>query len=62
MWTRGGPYWTQWFPFVREELLTHSQRRAPDGSWHDNICSHYATAMACIVLQVPNNYLPILQK
>jgi len=62
MWTRGGSYWSQWFPFVREELLTHSQRRAPDGSWHDNICSHYATAMACIVLQVPNNYLPILQK
>jgi Squalene-hopene cyclase C-terminal domain len=62
MWTAGGRYWTEWFPFVREELLTHSQRHAPDGSWHDNICSHYATAMACIVLQVPNNYLPILQK
>jgi hypothetical protein len=62
MWTAGGAYWTEWFPFVREELLTHSQRRAADGSWHDNICSHYATAMACIVLQVPNNYLPILQK
>jgi hypothetical protein len=62
MWTRGGRYWSDWFPFVREELLTHSQRRAPDGSWHDNICPHYATAMACIVLQVPNNYLPILQK
>jgi len=26
------------------------------------ICSHYGTAMACIILQVPNNYLPILQK
>jgi len=62
MWTAGGRYWSEWFPFVREELLTHSQRRAGDGSWHDNICSHYATAMACIVLQVPNNYLPILQK
>jgi transcriptional regulator with XRE-family HTH domain len=22
----------------------------------------YATAMACIILQLPNNYLPILQK
>ena len=31
-------------------------------SWTDQICSHYATAMACIILQVPNNYLPILQK
>lgn len=62
MWTRGQYYWKEWFPFVREELLTHSQRRSSDGSWHDNICSHYATAMACIILQVPNNYLPILQK
>jgi hypothetical protein len=62
MWTAGGTYWAEWFPFVREELLTHSQRRAEDGSWHDNICSHYATAMASIILQVPNNYLPILKK
>ena len=36
--------------------------RRLDGSWMDQICSHYATAMACIILQVPNNYLPILQK
>ena len=33
-----------------------------DGSWDDGICPHYSTAMACIILQVPNNYLPILQK
>jgi hypothetical protein len=24
--------------------------------------SHYCTAMALIILQVPNNYLPILQR
>jgi hypothetical protein len=59
MWTAGGPYWAEWFPAVREELL---RRQGPDGSWLDQICSHYATAMACIILQVPNNYLPILQK
>ena len=62
MWTAGGDWWAEWFPYVREELLTHSNRRAPDGSWHDNICGHYATAMACIIFQIPNNYLPILQK
>jgi prenyltransferase/squalene oxidase-like repeat protein len=59
MWTAGGEYWSEWYPLIREELLS---RRRPDGSWFDNICSHYATAMACIILQIPNNYLPILQK
>jgi len=59
MWIAGGKYWSDWFPAIRDELLA-SQRA--DGSWQDQICSHYATAMACIILQVPNNYLPILQK
>ena len=31
--------------------------------WNDRrICPHYCTAMACIILQMPNNYLPILQR
>jgi hypothetical protein len=37
-------------------------RQLAEGSWSDGICTHYATAMACIILQVPNNYLPFLQK
>jgi hypothetical protein len=37
-------------------------RQRPEGHWQDLICPHYATAMACIILQIPNNYLPILQK
>lgn len=59
MWTAGGHYWTDWYPAIRDELLS---RQNPDGSWIDQICSHYGTSMACIILQVPNNYLPILQK
>jgi len=59
MWTAGGDYWSQWFPAIRDELVTNQK---PDGHWDDAICVHYGTAMACIVLQVPNNYLPILQK
>jgi hypothetical protein len=59
MWTAGGSYWSEWYPSIRDELLS---RQNPDGSWVDQICSHYGTAMACIILQVPNNYLPILQK
>jgi hypothetical protein len=59
MWTAGGSYWSEWYPAIRDELLN---RQAANGSWYDAICAHYATAMACIILQVPNNYLPILQK
>jgi prenyltransferase beta subunit len=59
MYTAGGQYWEKWYPAIRDELIGRQQ---PDGSWLDQICIHYATAMACIILQVPNNYLPILQK
>jgi hypothetical protein len=60
MWTAGGDYWKEWYPAIRDELL-HLQNA--DGSWSDpTICRHYATAMACIILQIPNNLLPILQK
>ena len=59
MWAAGGDYWKEWYPAIRDELVGH---QFPDGSWADGICVHYATAMACIILQVPNNYLPILQR
>jgi len=62
MWTAGPKYWDEWFPAIRDELLRLNRGRG-DGSWSDpTICNHYATAMACIILQIPNNYLPILQK
>lgn len=65
MWTAGlrqPRYWNEWFPALRDDLLTKARGR-PDGSWPDHmICNHYATAMALIMLQIPNNYLPILQK
>lgn len=60
MWIVGGRYWKEWYPAVRDELL---EKRNPDGSWFDSrICPHYCTAMALIVLQMPNNYLPIFQR
>jgi hypothetical protein len=59
MWAAGGDYWKEWFPAIRDELIA---RQLGDGSWFDGICNHYATAMACIILQIPNNYLPILQR
>jgi hypothetical protein len=58
MWTAGGSYWSEWFPWIRNELVS----RQKAGAWHDPICVHYGTAMACLILQIPNNYLPIFQK
>jgi hypothetical protein len=61
MWTAGEDYWTTWFPAIRNELLT--RRNADGGRWTDRFHGEsYATAMALIILQLPNNYLPILQK
>jgi hypothetical protein len=62
MWTAGGHWWADWFPAIRDELISRSRYRG-DGSWLDPmIGSDYATAMASIILQIPNNYLPIMQK
>jgi hypothetical protein len=61
MWTAQKDYWAAWFPAIRDELLTKA--RATGGTWADPYHgATYATAMALIVLQLPNNYLPILQK
>ena len=63
MWTAGGQYWAQWYPAIRDELIHLADRNAQAGYWSEpRFSNEYATAMACIILQIPNNYLPILQK
>ena len=59
MWTAGGNYWAEWFPAIRDELLS---RYRQDGWAREFHGVAYAAAMACIILQLPNNYLPIMQK
>jgi hypothetical protein len=59
MWHSGGDRWRQWYPAIRDELLA---RQRDDGSWMDSICPEYGSAMACIILQMPTNYLPIFQR
>jgi squalene cyclase len=60
MWHAGGEYWKAWYPAIRDELI---QKQLPHGAWSDtSICNEYATAMALLVLQLPNNYLPIFQR
>jgi len=63
MWLAGAPYWAEWYPAIRDELIKHPNRQPQSGYWADSrVCNDYGTAMACIILQIPNNYLPILQK
>jgi Squalene-hopene cyclase C-terminal domain/Prenyltransferase and squalene oxidase repeat len=59
MWQAGGEPWRKWYPAIQDLLL--AQQR-PDGSWQDIICEEYGTSMACIILQMPNNLLPIFQR
>jgi hypothetical protein len=64
MYQAGGQYWAEWFPAVRKDLL--QRQDASTGAWRHSRGhirnTHYATAMALITLQLPNRYLPILQR
>jgi hypothetical protein len=59
-WQAGGGLWDEWYPAARNELL---EFQLAEGSWSDpGSGKEYQTAMALIVLQAPNGYLPILQR
>ena len=59
MWQAGGERWARWYPAVRDELIA---RQGPDGSWTSAYGAEYATAMCLMVLQMPENQLPIFQR
>ena len=59
MYLAGGDHWANYYPPVRDEILRNQRA---DGSWLDDVGATYATAMACVVLQMPCEYLPIFQK
>ncbi len=59
MWHAGGQRWQRWYPAIRDELVRDQLR---DGSWQSDISIEYGTAMACVVLAVPNHCLPILER
>ena len=60
MFQAGGANWKLWYPKVREDLLSKQRR---DGSWKgDEVGPVYGSAMATIVLQIPNQFLPIFQR
>ena len=63
-WRCGRPAATTGRSGSRRSATTCSPGPGPAaGGWNDYAYgAAYATAMACIILQLPNNYLPILQK
>jgi hypothetical protein len=54
----GGDYWIQWYDAIKRDLFALQEE---DGSWIDLVGPSYATAMAAIILQMPNQYLPITE-
>jgi hypothetical protein len=57
MFLAGGKYWTDWYPGIRDVLIA---RQTPDsGRWEGEVDPDYCTAMALIILQMPNRYLPV---
>ena len=60
MYLAGGDRWAAYYPKVRNEILSMQDRR--EGFWRDDVGVTYATAMACVILQMPCEYLPIFQK
>ena len=59
MFLGGDKYWKRWWPAVRSELI---QKQEAEGFWRGQAGEEYGTAMAVIVLEMPNRLLPIFQK
>lgn len=59
MWHAGDEHWHAWYPGIRDRLIA---RQSQDGSWISSISKEYGTAMAAIILQMPNDCLPIFQR
>jgi hypothetical protein len=57
----GGPRLRAWFERLVRDLCAAQQ---PDGRWrnHTGPGDEFATAVACILLQMPKQYLPIFQR
>ncbi|MCE9589992.1 MAG: terpene cyclase/mutase family protein [Planctomycetes bacterium] len=59
MFLAGGNYWARWYPNIRDSLLA---QQSPSGGWQSEQGEEYGTAMALLILQIPNRYLPIFQR
>ena len=62
MWHAGGEYWNAWYPAIRDALIEQQVRQDEQSYWMDSIGKEYGTSMALIILQMPNNCIPIFQR
>jgi hypothetical protein len=54
-------YWDDYYPKMRDVLIKRQNKG--DGSWMgDSVGTVYGTAIACLILQLPYNTLPIMQR
>jgi prenyltransferase beta subunit len=54
-------YWDDYYPKMRDALIKRQNKG--DGSWMgDSVGTVYGTAIACMILQLPYNTLPIMQR
>ena len=60
MYLAGEDRWQQYFPAMRQVLISKQDK---DGSWEgDHVGTTYGTAVALIILQLPYKSLPIMQR
>ena len=61
MYTKGGNDWKNYFTRLRTFLL---KRQRPDGSWMNSTGpgEAFSTAMACLTLEIPYDFLPIFHR
>jgi hypothetical protein len=60
MYIAGGKWWQQYYPLVRDHLV---RTQDPDGSWEvTGVGRNFGTAAACVILQVPCRYLPVVDQ
>lgn len=60
MYLAGEQEWDEYFPKIRDRLLVMQRE---DGAWPDmRVGDVYATSIALIILQLPFNQLPIMQR
>jgi hypothetical protein len=54
----GGEYWDNFYPGIRKQLIERQNKTT--GAWTQSEAGEdYGTAMALIILQMPNRYLPV---
>jgi hypothetical protein len=60
MYLAGDDEWKNYYPRIRDHLIA---TQGDDGSWQgDSVGQVYGTAIALIILQLPYNNLPIMQR